>query len=72
MSLITTKKLAKVLKLSVASVNYYTNLGLLHAVKKKGNKRYYDEREVRHNLSRIESLKNEGYTLRLIRNLLSR
>ncbi len=70
-NLISSPEIVTKYKISYQTLNYYTNLGLLHAVKKKGNKRYYDEREIRHNLSKIERLKNEGYTLRLIRNVLA-
>ncbi len=57
-------------KISYQTLNYYTNLGLLHPENKKGNKRMFDEEHVRINLEKIQKLKNEGYTLRLIRNLL--
>jgi DNA-binding transcriptional MerR regulator len=36
-------------------------------VKKKGNKRLYDEDKVRMNLKKITALASEGYPLRLIR-----
>ncbi|MDP3143251.1 MAG: MerR family transcriptional regulator [Candidatus Omnitrophota bacterium] len=53
--------------LSYQTVNYYTNLDLLPAVKNKGNKRLYDAQEVDFRLKRIQQLKNEGYPLRLIK-----
>lgn len=70
--LISSPEIVTKYKISYQTLNYYTNLGLLHAVKKRGNKRYYDEGEIKHNLTKIESLKNEGYTLRLIRSVLAR
>jgi len=57
-------------KISYQTLNYYTNLGLLQSLKKKGNKRYYDESELKDNLNKIQKFKNEGYPLRLIRKLL--
>lgn len=53
--------------LSYQTINYYTNLDLLPAVKNKGNKRLYDAEEVHFRLKRIQQLKNEGYPLRLIK-----
>ncbi len=70
--LISSPEIVTKYKISYQTLNYYTNLGLLHAVKKRGNKRYYDEGEIKHNLTKIESVKNEGYTLRLIRSVLAR
>ena len=57
-------------KISYQTLNYYTNLGLLQSLKKKGNKRYYDESELKDNLDKIQKFKNEGYPLRLIRKLI--
>ena len=45
-NLVTTKDLAKLLGVSVASINYYTNLGLFNAKDRKGNVRLYDKNEV--------------------------
>lgn len=56
--------------ISYQTLNYYTNLGLLHAVNKKGNKRFFMEKEIKQNLEKIQGLKNEGYTLRLISKIL--
>lgn len=57
-------------KISYQTLNYYTNLGLLQPLNKKGNKRYYDELELKNNLEKIQKFKNEGYPLRLIRKLI--
>ena len=58
--------------LSYQTVNYYTNLDLLLAVKNKGNKRLYDADTVAFRLKRIQELKSEGYPLRLIKKELSK
>ena len=44
-NMITTKELARLLHMSVASINYYTNLGLFNISDKKGNVRLYDKAE---------------------------
>jgi DNA-binding transcriptional MerR regulator len=49
------------------TLNHYTNLGLLSVVRRKGNRRLYDENEVRLQLNKIAKLSNEGYPLSLIR-----
>ena len=53
--------------ISYPTVTHYTNLGLFTVVDKKGNKRLYDEEEVRNRLGRIRGLMKKGYPLRLIR-----
>lgn len=52
--------------LSYQTLNYYTNLGLLHSVKRQQNKRFYLELEVRERLEKINVLKNKGYPLKII------
>lgn len=69
--LISSPEIVAKYKISYQTLNYYTNLGLFHAVNKRGNKRYYAEKEIKGRLTRIQSLKNEGYPLRLIRKLLN-
>ena len=54
--------------LSYQAVNYYTALGLLEVKDKKGNKRYYDSKDVKIRLLKIKKYKSRGYPLRLIRN----
>jgi len=56
--------------LSYQTINYYTNLGLLQVKKKEGNCRLYDSDELKKNLKRITELKNKGYSLKLIRDLM--
>ena len=70
-NLISTSEIVAKYKISYQTLNYYTNLGLLHTVKKVGNKRFYNEQKLRQGMDRIQQLKNEGYTLNLIRKALS-
>ncbi|MCD6093547.1 MAG: MerR family transcriptional regulator [Candidatus Omnitrophica bacterium] len=52
--------------ISLSSVNYYTNLGLLPVAGKRGNKRLYDPDLIRKRMKEIHRLKREGFPLRLI------
>jgi len=70
-NLVTTKELAKILGLSVASVNYYTNLGLFNIKDRKGNMRLYDKNEISGVFETIHRLRKEGYSLRLIQQRLT-
>jgi DNA-binding transcriptional MerR regulator len=60
-------EITKKYNISYQALNYYTNLGLLEIVTKKGNRRFYDENKLKRNLEKIQSMKNEGYPLALIR-----
>lgn len=60
------EEVAKVHLLSKASVNYYTNLGILHVAAKDGNKRLYDKEETRQRLEKVKEMRAAGYSLRLI------
>ena len=64
--LITVEDIANQFALSKASVNYYTNIGLLSVYEKKGNRRLYDRDEVARRLEKIKEMMKIGYTLRLI------
>lgn len=66
-NLITVDELSKLYLLSKATINYYTNMGLLHIADKQGNKRMYDKGEVEERLEKIRQLRTSGYSLRLIR-----
>ncbi len=57
--------------LSKATINYYTNMGLLSVAEKQGNKRLYDEDDVRKRLEKIKEMRRSGYNLRLIRKQLT-
>lgn len=70
--LVTAKDLAKILSVSLASVNYYTNLGLLRVRDRRGNTRLYEKEEVIRASREIYRLRKEGYSLRLIQRKLSR
>jgi DNA-binding transcriptional MerR regulator len=65
--LILAKEIALKFHIPYHTVNHYTNLGLLSVVRRRGNRRLYDEDEVRLQLSKIAKLSNEGYPLSLIR-----
>ena len=54
-----------------STITHYTNMGFFTVVRRKGNKRMYSEDEVRQMLVKITQLVNEGYPLRLIRNMLT-
>ncbi len=68
--LISTQEIIKRHNLSYQTVNYYTNLGLLVVRKKVGNSRFYKTGEIRRRLGAITKLKNQGYSLKLIRDML--
>ena len=70
--LVSAKEIASRVDISYPTINHYTNLGFFSVVKRRGNKRMYDEREVVATLERISRLKDEGYPLRLIRKMLKR
>ncbi len=65
--LLTAKEISKKYKVAYPTVNHYTDLGFLPIVKRDGNKRLYNERQVRVRLTLISKMVNEGYPLRLIR-----
>ena len=56
--------------LSYQTLNYYTNLGLLHVAKRDGNQRLYGAENVKRQLQEVERLKGAGYPLRLIARLM--
>jgi DNA-binding transcriptional MerR regulator len=65
--LLTAKDIAKKFKIAYPTINHYTDLGFLPIVKREGNRRLYNERQVGQRLRLIEKMANEGYPLRLIR-----
>lgn len=65
--LISAKEVAKKYGITYQTLNYYTNLGLLEVVGKKGNARLYNETMIKEKLAEISHLIKEGYPLRLIR-----
>ncbi len=66
-NLVTAKDISKKYKMPYPTVNHYTDLGFLPIVKKTGNKRMYNNKQVRDRLQLISKMINEGYPLRLIR-----
>ena len=70
-NLITIDDISKLYGFSKATINYYTNMGLLHIAEKQGNKRLYDDNEVRKRLEKIKEMRRSGYSLRLIRKQLT-
>jgi len=70
--LISAKEIIKKYHLTYQTINYYTNLGLLEVVGKKGNTRLYNGAMVKERLTEISHLMKEGYPLRLIRKKLQR
>ena len=65
--LISAKEIISKFNISLQRVNHYTNIGLLSVVTRKGNVRMYNETEVKERIAKISELRNEGYSLRLIR-----
>lgn len=70
--LISAKEIALKYDISYPTINHYTNLGFLSVVKRKGNRRLYEEKEVLATLQKISQLKDEGYPLRLIHKMLKK
>ncbi len=69
-SLISPTDISKIYGISYQTVNYYTNLGLLMVKKRNANNRLYDFRQVSACLKRVNKLKSQGYSLKLICDLL--
>ena len=65
-NLITVEEVAIQFEISKATVNYYTNIGLILVYQKKKNKRLYDKDDVAKRIEKIRDMMNVGYTLRLI------
>ena len=65
------QEIAKGFNISYQTLNYYTTLGLLHPYRRQGNKRLYIAKEVKERLGAITKLKNEGYPLRIISNIIN-
>ena len=64
--LVTVEELTRHCGLSKASINYYTNIGLIQVSRKQGNKRLYDLIEVTKRIAKIREMMRIGYTLKLI------
>ncbi|MDD5645194.1 MAG: MerR family transcriptional regulator [bacterium] len=68
--LIFSKDIVEKFNIPYPTVTHYTNMGFFSVVKKKGNKRLYDEDEIKIQLEKIRVLTDKGYPLRLIREIL--
>ena len=66
-NLFTAKEIVKKYKVAYPTINHYTDLGFISIIKREGNKRLYNRREVHTRLHLISKMVNEGYPLRLIR-----
>lgn len=64
--LISVKETAELLGISTATVNYYTNLGLLQSVEREGNRRLYNKQGIMLRFDTIRKLRKQGYSLALI------
>ena len=69
--LLSAKDISKKYKVPYPTINHYTDLGFISIVKRDGNKRLYNGRQVKTRLALISRLANEGYPLRLIRKKLA-
>jgi len=68
--LASSKEISLKLSIPLSTVTHYTNLGLFKMAGRRGNKRLYDENEVKSQLAKIRKMTSEGYPLRLIRDKL--
>lgn len=69
--ILSAKEIVKKFKIPYHTLNYYTAIGLLPVAGKNGNRREYEESQVKINLERIAKLTREGYPLNLIRKKLT-
>lgn len=70
--LVSSKKLAAVNGVTLSTVHYYTTVGLLRVRRRVGNKRLYDYRESHTRLKQVARLRQQGYSLALIRQVLEK
>ena len=71
-TLVTSEELVKLLGISSATVNYYTNLGLFKIKDRRGNKRLYEKNEIKELHDQIRKMRREGYPLRIIQERLQK
>lgn len=65
--IVSAKEIVKNFNIPYHTVNYYTAIGLLPVLRKEGNQRVYDKKEIRRRLIKISKMVKEGYPLHLIR-----
>lgn len=68
--LVSAREIARIVNVSYAAINNYTDMGLLNVVAREKRMRMYDLRKAKERLNLISKLINEGYTLRVIGKLL--
>jgi DNA-binding transcriptional MerR regulator len=68
---ITSKELADAGGVSLSTIQYYTAIGLLHSNARAGNKRLYDAKRAKERLKQIQRMRQDGYSLALIRQQLN-
>ena len=71
-TLVTSEELVKLLSISSATVNYYTNLGLFKVKDRRGNRRLYEKNEIKELHDQIRKMRREGYSLRIIQERLQK
>ena len=71
-SLLSVEELSRLLGISSATVNYYTNLGFFKVKDRQGNKRLYEKNESRELYDQIRKMRREGYSLRVIQERLNK
>ena|GEM_PF-1015979 len=65
--IVLSKDIVEKYNIAYPTLTHYTNLGFFTVVGRKGNKRLYDEEEVKRCLMQVRELRKQGYPLRLIR-----
>ncbi len=68
---VTLQEISKAIDVSYQTLNYYSTLGLLKPKKRSGNKRLYLLSEIEERLGKVSKLKNKGYPLKVISDLLN-
>ena len=68
--LISSKDIVARFNISYPTLTHYTNMGFFTVVGREGNKRLYEEEEIKVRLEQIKKMISEGYPLRLIRDKL--
>ena len=64
---ITAQQITARFHIPYSTLNHYTNLGIFSIVKKSGNRRIYNAREIQSRYHVLSKLVTQGYPLSLIR-----
>ena len=70
--LVTGQELVKLLGISSATVNYYTNMGFFKVKDRRGNMRLYEKEEAKELYDQIRKMRKDGYSLRIIQERLQK